>query len=259
MIEKLLGIGKGVMKCCSKHSTVICMVGATAGVIGTSALAFKAGVKTGRAIGDIEWEEETELTFKEKAKVAWGEAKGTIISAGAVGGLTIGMIIASGIIDIKRQKALSTGMLFYKEALDTYKESAKEVVGEKKEGEIRSKVAEKVARDDKPDEEIIFSTGEGDTLFKDRISGRYFRADAEWLRQRQNEANMWFLAGEDFISINEWYSLIGLEQLPDLEDMGWNVEETINFELNAGIGPNSEPYILIDYDISPRYDWGRYH
>ena len=134
MLSKLLksvkAVAKATPKFCAKNSTTLLMIGASVGVAGTGYLAFSSGVKTGRALQAAETlysDEPVELTRKEKAKIAWTASKGTIIGAATTGALTIGQIISSGIIDIRRQKALSTALALSTEAARTYKDKVIEV------------------------------------------------------------------------------------------------------------------------------------
>lgn len=251
-ITKLLSVTGRVM---AKHSTSILTVCSTVGVAATGYLGYKAGKKATEKIIAKTNEKGEELTKKEKAK----EIAKSVAPAAIVGGLTIGMIISSNIINIRRQRALSSALALSSEALATYKDKVVETLGEKKEAEMRGEIArDEVARDD-PKEEIIFSTNEGDTLFKDRISGRYFRSDIDFIRKQQVKINRWLAAGEDWVSVNDWYDMIGLPSLEDLEDLGWNVEEGLEFEFNSCIAPSTEPCIVIDYDISPRFDYRNLH
>ena len=92
-------------------------------------------------------------------------------------------------------------------------------------------------------------------MFKDRISGRYFRSSIDYIRKQEVVVNQWMMAGEDWVSVNEWFSLIGLETLEDLEDMGWNVEEGVHFDFDSCLAPSGEPCIVINYSIGPRIDF----
>lgn len=265
MLSKLLksvkAVAKATPKFCAKNSTTLLMIGASVGVVGTGYLAFSSGVKTGRALQAAETlysDEPVELTRKEKAKIAWTASKGTIIGAATTGALTIGQIISSGIIDIRRQKALSTALALSTEAARTYKDKVIETLGEKKEAELRSKVAQDEEDKDPIGDSYIIETGKGSTLYKDGITKRYFRSDPEWIRKAQEDANGWYLAGEDFISINEWYSMLGLEECEDLDELGWNVDETIKFDIVwICVGDDHEPCGVINYDVSPRYMYHR--
>lgn len=265
MLSKILksvkAVAKATPKFCAKNSTTLLMIGASVGVAGTGYLAFSSGVKTGRALQAAETlysDEPVELTRKEKAKIAWTASKGTIIGAATVGALTIAQIVSSGIIDIRRQKALSTALALSTEAARTYKDKVIETLGEKKEAEIHSNIAQEEEDKDPIGDKYIIDTGHGNVLYKDGITKRYFRSDPEWIRKAQEEANNWYLAGEDFISINEWYSLLNIEECEDLDDLGWNVDEAIKFDVDwICVGDDHEPCGVIRYHIEPRYQYHR--
>lgn len=249
MLTNLKAGVKTAAKWASKHSPEILTAAAALGVVATGYFAYRGGIKVGLE------EAEEELTTKEKAKIIVKE----MWPAVGMGGLTIAAIISSNIISIKRQKALASAYAITSEAYQTYKRHVIEKLGEKKEDELRGEIAESDVKADPPNDEVIFNTGRGNTLFKDRISGRYFRSDIDFVRRQQVTVNQWLMAGEDWVSVNDWYSLIGLENLEDLDDLGWNVEEGVHFDFNACLTPDNEPAIVIDYDISPRYDFRNLH
>lgn len=237
-----------------KHSAEILSGAACVGVAVTGYLAFKAGFDTSADLAEMP----EDISGKEKAKVVIKNSW----EAAAVGGLTWGTIIASGIIAFKRNKALAavtTAYMTTSEMFNTYRRHAIERLGEKKEGEMRGEIAEELVTHDPPSETVIFNTGRGNYLFKDRISGRYFRSDIDYIRKQEVVINQWLAAGEDWVSLNDWYGLIGLESLEDLEDLGWNVEEGVHFEWDSCISPDNEPCMVINYDISPRYDFRSLH
>ena len=252
MFSRVLRIGTLAKAFAIRNSSTILTVGSSAGVAVTAYLAFKAGAKANEEIA-VKEDYGEEVTKKDKAKVI---AKKSIAPAIA-GGLTIGMIIASGIINIKRQKALSAALALSTEAMATYKDKVVETLGEKKEADIRSKIVEDEIRKNPPNETTVYNTGTGDQLFRD--GNAYFRASAEWVRKKQNEANQWYTTGEDFISVNEWYGLIGLEPDDKMEGLGWNIDERINFDFVAAMTPGGEACLAIVYDIYPRNDYGSLH
>lgn len=224
-------------------------------IVGTGAaayLAFKGGMNT-EAILNERMEQGEELTKKDVAKVVIKEAApaaGVII-------LTWASIVSSGIISYRRAKALGTlanAYLTTTEFANAYRSQVVKTMGKDKDEEIVGAVGQDLINNDPPSNSIIFNTGEGNTLFKDRITGRYFRSDLDFIRRQQVEINNWLAAGEDWVSVNEWFSLIGLEQCDDLDGLGWNVEEKVKFDLAACLSPENEPCILINYDISPRMD-----
>ena len=238
----------------SNHSEVILSGVAILGVAATGYFAFKAGFDTSVDLSEID-----EPTGKEKAKVVLKNSWPAI----ATGGLTWGVIVTSGVISFRRNKALNAVTTAYaatSEMFNTYRRHAIERLGEKKEAEMRGEIAGENVANDPPSEEVIFNTGHGNYLFKDRISGRYFRSSIDYVRKQQIEINNWLSSGcEEFVSVNEWFDLLGLESLEDLADLGWNVDTGVHFEFDSCLSPDNEPCIVISYDVGPRFDFRTLH
>lgn len=235
-----------------KNAPTILTVAASAGVVAVGYLAAKEGISVGRKLDDLEEYSIDEPTTKEKAEVI---VKG-FAPAAAVGAVTIAAIISSNVINIRRQKQLATCYAMAREALDVYKSKVIEKLGEKKEAELRGEIAEDYIHETPPSSCVVHSTGHGDVLFMDRVSGRYFRSNIDYIRKQQLEINRWLSSGcEEFVSVNDWYGLLGLPELPDLEELGWSINDGVNFEFNHGLTDDNEPCCVIDYSIGPRYDF----
>lgn len=211
--------------------------------------AFKGGYDTAVDISRME-----EPTKKEMAKVVAKNSWPALVAEA----VNVAVNVVNAKNGIKTQKSLASVANAYAmqaEAFDIYRRHTVERLGEKKEGEMRGEIAEELVKRDPPSETVIFNTGQGTYLFKDRISGRYFRSDIDYIRKQQVKINGWLAAGEDWVSVNDWYSMIGLETLEDLDEMGWNVEEGVHFDFDSCLSPDNEPCIVINYDISPRIDF----
>ena len=88
-------------------------------------------------------------------------------------------------------------------------------------------------------------------MCKDSISGRYFRSDLDTIRKIMNELNRKMLI-DNSISLNEYYSAIGLDNVKDGDYMGWSVDSgLIELNFDACIANDDEPCIVIDYNIIP--------
>lgn len=69
-----------------------------------------------------------------------------------------------------------------------------------------------------------------------------------------------------YISLNDFYEAIDSSQLPKIpmgEDLGWNINDTINgklpITLSALLTDDNKPCLCIDYDISVRDDFRNLH
>ena len=100
--------------------------------------------------------------------------------------------------------------------------------------------------------------GKGDTNCYDVISGRYFRSDKETIRKVVNDLNYRLTTGmEEYISLSEFYDEIGLSHTSTSDEIGWNIltDGQIEVEFRATVADNDEPCLMLDYQVSPRYDF----
>lgn len=245
MIKNLV---KTVTTFCSKNASTILTIGACAGVAATGYFAFKSGVKTVMDLQDIEFEKAGEdITPKDKAMII---VKDCAVPA-AVGGLTMAMIISSRIIDIKRAKAMAASYAILAESADTFRRKAIEKAGERKIDEIRGEIAKDEFKDSNDDIQAESTQG-GNFLFKDQITKVYFRADADFVRKVQNKVNAFYAQGENFVTVSEWYSYLGLESPGEpVSELGWPASCGIKFDLASTICPNGEPGYYIMYEVPP--------
>jgi hypothetical protein len=62
----------------------------------------------------------------------------------------------------------------------------------------------------------------------------------------------------DYISLEEFYTRLGLEPTKESPYLGWNLQDGL-IELDYGtcLAENDEPCIVIDYNIAPKYDFDK--
>ena len=89
------------------------------------------------------------------------------------------------------------------------------------------------------------------------ISGRYFKSDIETIKQTINKLNR-RLTYDHYISLNELYGELGLDDIKNGDLMGWNLDNgLIEPSFNACITEDDEPCIVFDVSISPKYDFDK--
>ena len=232
-----------------KHSPAILVGVGVTGMIGSTILAVKATPKALKLIEESkeEWELD-KLSKKQVFKLVWKlylpAAITTVASAGC--------IIGSCVVNDKRNAALATAYSLSERAFRTYRDEVISTIGEKKEQELRNSISQKEVEKDKPDSNTIILTSKGNTLCKDTISGRYFRSDIDTIKKICNEANRRLLT-ENYISLNEFYDLLGLDKVKDGDYIGWNVGNGfIEVSFDACISPDDEPCIVMDYNDTPQ-------
>lgn len=239
----------------SKHSPEILTGIGIAGMITTVVLAVKATPKAMELI-DSEKRDDTPLTTTEVVKVAWKP----YIPAAISGTVSIACLIGANSVNAKRNAALATAYKLSEAALSEYKDKVVEVIGEKKEKVVREKIAEDRLEKNPVNNSQIFMTDKGNTLFLEPISGQYFRSDIEIVKKTINELNESMLNDPfGYLSVNDLYDALGLEQTSTGDDLGWCVSKgIIKYDIHAKIAKNGEPCIVLDYTNAPVYDYNKF-
>lgn len=250
---------KNVKMSLSKHSPEILTSLGIAGMITTTVLAVKATPKALDLIAEAE-EEKTEeygeeLTKVEVVKAAWKP----YVPAAVTGITSIACLIGANSVNAKRNAALATAYNLTATAFSEFKNATIETVGEKKEQIIRNKVAEEQVNKEPVNQSAIIVSGTGSTRCFDTITKRRFISDIETIRRIVNELNRRMVNGEDYISLNEFYTELGLDEVSVGDDLGWNVTRgLIDVNFSAQLDTDGVPCIVIDYSIAPKRGFNRW-
>lgn len=238
----------------SKHSPEILTGLGIAGMITTTILAIKATPKALDLIEDKK--EELDINHREKlnaietVKTTWK----CYIPAAVTGITSVACLIGASSVNLRRNTALATAYNLSATALSEYKDKVIETVGEKKEQAIRDKVAEECIKKEPVNQSSIIVTGNGSTRCFDTITKRRFVSDIETIRRVVNELNRRMVNGEDYISLNEFYYELGMEDGSSIGDeLGWNVARgLIDLHFSAQLDTDGTPCIVIDYAVAPK-------
>lgn len=243
----------------TKRSPEILMGVGIAGMITTTVLAVKA---TPKAMALVEEEklrryretEDDSITKIETVKVAWKP----YIPAVVTGAASIACLVGSCSASTRRTAALAAAYQISETALTEYREKVVETIGEKKEQLVRDKVAkERIEKNPVTKSEIII-TNDGNTLCFDPISGRYFKSNIERVKRVENELNKRMLQDiTGYVSLNEFYIELGLDQTLVGDELGWNVSKLIDIGFSSQVADNGEPSIVLDYLVAPKYNYDR--
>lgn len=254
MNQKLEIIIKNSRKFLGKHSPEILTGLGITGFITSTVLAVKATPKALSLIDDQKLRlGEENLTPIETIKVAWKPYVPSIL----LGLASTSCIIGATGINKRRNAALAAAYTMSERALVRYRNKVIDALGDKKEKEIQEKVAQDEVNDNKVKDQQVIITSKGNTLFMDSLSGRYFRSDIDTIKKKINDLNR-RLVFEQYISVNDLYYELGLKSTKNGSFMGWNLDEgLIEVEYNTALADNDEPCIVIDYDISPRYEFDK--
>lgn len=232
-----------------------------AGLISTAVMAVKDTLKAIEVIDEYRYDVETgmypdvPLTPKIRLALTWKcyiPTAATALMAGAC-------IIGANSVNARRNAALAGLYSVTLEALREYQEHVIDEIGEKKHAKVLDAVAG--GRVDKnPPSENVFMVGRGEVLFYDSFSGRYFLSDMEAVRKAVNDFN-YSLLDEMFKTANEFYCLLGLEDIAAGDELGWNIERgklEVHFTAKV-VGEQkskwyNQPCIVLSYEVAPRFD-----
>ena len=245
----------------SAHSPELLTGIGIAGMITTTILAVRATPKALTLIdnkkNELELAEEDNLTPVETLKATWK----CYVPAAVTGAVSVACIIGASSVNARRNAALATAYNLSATALSEYKDKVVETIGEKKEREIRDKVAEEQVQKNPVNSSAIVVTNKGNTRFLDPITKRRFMSDIELINQIINKLNRQMISGDDFISLNDFYYEVGLEPCDIGDDLGWNVTHGL-IELcdppHAIVDTDGVPCIVLEYEVAPRRGFNRY-
>ena len=194
-------------------STILAYIGAT-GVIVTAVMASKETPKVLRLLEDAKEKKGEKLNKWEKIKIA-GLA---YIPSIATGATTIACIFSSNAISKHQQAMLISAYALLDNSFKEYKKKVDEVYGEKASNKIcKEIVKEKYIGSD-------HSIDNAKELFYDFYSGRYFESTKESVIWAQYEINRAMLVN-GAVCLNEYYGLLGLEEKPEYEMLGWSCDK----------------------------------
>jgi hypothetical protein len=162
-------------------------------------------------------------------------------------------------ISNKRHAALAAAYGLSEAALKDFQDKLVEVDGEKKLDKVRKAIAkDKVEKNPIENKEII-TTNKGETLCYEPISGRYFKSDIDQIKKAVNYVNT-FLLKDGYLSLNEFYYEIGLENTSIGNDIGWSFckDNLIDLDFTATLASDGTPCLAIGYRNEPHYAYDRY-
>lgn len=247
-------IAKGIRMSISKHSPEILTGIGIAGMVITTVMAVRATPKALILIEDKKAENDVDkLTPVETIKATWT----CYIPAAITGCLSIFCLIGASSVNARRNAALATAYTLSESALKEYQGKVIETIGEKKEQSVRDAIAkDRIDKNPVSSREVII-TEKGNTLCYDAISGRYFKSDIDKLKKAENELNR-RMRDEMYISLNEFYYEIGLNPTKIGDDLGWNIDHGyIELNFSSQLTDDGNPCLVIDYQVTPRYEYNR--
>ena len=161
-------------------------------------------------------------------------------------------IVGAHSISVKRESSLLLAYEGTRSMYDRYRASVQDRLGPE-EKEIANKAASKT--DPYPRETIVYS--EGDCLFYDAYSGRYFKSTVNKIDRVVNELN-YTLLREMCVSLNEFYAGIGLDGISLGDQLGWNEQRQIEVHYGSRVTEEGRACIVLDFVIEPTERWYKF-
>lgn len=259
-----------------KNSPVILTGLAIVGVISTAYAAYKAGPRADKILEAYRKDmRDCHPNDKEAKRAVVGETVKKMVPVVAppiiMGGTTIACIVGSHSVSSRRIAALSAAYSLSETTVKNLNSKMEEMLGEKKARAIKDSIMKDKLKADSERDKKILSDGQlvipsdGTVLCKDLYSGRLFYSNAEKIKQAIAKCS-YEIISDMYISLNNFYEAIDSPQLPRIpmgEDLGWNIDDTINgklpITLSALLTEDNKPCLCIDYDISVRDDFRNLH
>lgn len=257
-----------------KNSPVILLGIGITGLLVTSALAVKATPKAMKVVEDAnkkldkvkEKQEEPDISStelaeikKEKRAVYLDTAKDLGILYGPAAALAVSStlcLIKSHKIEHNRLTAVTTAYQISEAARKEYKDKVVEMLGQRKEQDIRDAISADKIKKNPPDKDSDVYKDTRDTLCLDALSGRYFRSNANKAQQAVNRLNKQLTSGyQSYVLLNDFYDEVGLEPNRMGSMLGWNCDELVELSLTSALTDDEMPCLVIDFMKAPTYDY----
>lgn len=251
--SKLNRIGKQVGFAIKKHSSDILQGIGIAGMVTTVIFAVHTTPKALELIHKDSEEnhdgDPNAYTKTEAVKSAWK----CYIPAASMGIVSIMCLIGASSVNHKRNAALGAAYTLSETAFKEYRNKMINTIGEKKEKAVRDAIDKDHIQNNPVKTNEIIVTGKGQTLCFDVLSGRYFYSDIDKLRKAENELNR-RMRDDMYITVNEFYSEIGLSDISIGNDIGWEINRGyINLSFSSQLTEDETPCLVVGHSLPPVY------
>lgn len=191
-------------------STILTFVGA-AGVVTTAVMTAKATPKVTALLEKAKEEKGEELTTWEKVVTATP----AYIPAGIVGVSTIACIFGANILNKRQQASIASAYALLDSSYKDYKRKVEDMYGAEAESQIKAEISK-----DKYMGDEVECDNDGDTLFYDYFSERYFTSTMTAVLKAEYELNR-HLVCRDWAYLNDFYEALKIPPVEYGEELGW--------------------------------------
>lgn len=165
--------------------------------------------------------------------------------------ISSGFIFASNNVSKRRLFAVNSLYMASQHYLDKLQDKIVEEVGERKFKKIENAATE-------PDRDPDIVPGEGMVLCYDTFSDRYFTTTSvETIRKGINDLNS-EMFGEMFVTVNDFYAIVGLPPVAYSNDIGWVMEDgPIDIYIGSALTKDQVPCVTIKFNAVPKHIYHR--
>lgn len=205
-------------------------------------------VRADRQMHEWDIDEFKRLTKEERIKIYVKIYAPPAIAVLATGACVLG----AHSISVKRESSLLLAYEGTRQMYDRYRSMVQERLGPEE-----KQIAEKAASKAQPIPRETIVYGEGDVLFYDAYSGRYFKSTVNKIDRVVNELN-YTLLREMCVSLNEFYAGIGLDGISLGDQLGWNEQRQIEVHYGAKVSEEGKAVVIVDFVVEPTEKWFKF-
>ena len=234
-------VAKGIRIGAIKHQPEILTGIGIAGMITTTVMAVKATPRALDIMAEVKEIHDEDTDRKAFAKDVLTKVAPAYIPTVIIGSLSIACLIGASSVNLRRNAALATAYTLSESALKDYRSKVIETLGEKKDQAVRDAVAKDKIEDDPVSKKEII------------------KSNIEKLKKVENELNR-RMRSENYISLNEFYNEVGLDDVGIGYEFGWNIDRGyIELEFSCQLtddgNGNEIPCIVVGFRNAPDYNY----
>lgn len=163
----------------------------------------------------------------------------------------------------KKIAALASAYMLSEKARKEYSDKAEQLIGKKKAHDIRDEIIQDRIRQNPSSADAIAnktipnqSNMPGLSLWYDIASDRYFYSSAEIIRKAEIQAQR-MLDKNGFVSLNDVYSILGLNEIVIGNDLGWEPSKNTDvvLEIGGALDDLDNPIGTLYMDVHPSSAW----
>lgn len=251
-----------------KNKTVtILTVISSIGVIATAVTTAKQTPKALKMLDEAYEEKGDKLTVVEKINVAFPVYLPVI----AVGSATVLCMFGANILNKKSQASIISAYGLLEQKYRDYQRKLIELYGQDTHEKIMTELAIEKSKNVYVSGQYMGITSSSlylddhvgePVLFYEPISDRYFEATVEFVMNAEYHLNRNFALGGAAL-LNEFYDFLGIDENPDLNEMGWAPTDEGEFWIEFNHIPRNLPdgrrFYIIDMPFAPRVNFDDYY